>query len=160
GEWLPGMGERGPHPIFLTLGGVRGFDRLVSAHSRTFYQTWLDATLGAKGLLPQKAEEDIYKAGIDALVSVGIFIRVNGQLGDVIGLNPEALVLETELARLISNQGKRQLTVPADAVQALIGMPCLDAPQESYTEVGEPGGWFAKRFSRGDLRRVFSAEHT
>jgi DEAD/DEAH box helicase domain-containing protein len=158
-EWLPGMGERGPHPIFLTLGTVRGFDRLV-ARTQTFYQTWLLATLGAEGLLPQKAEEDIYKKAIESLETEGVLARVDSQLGAVFGLNPDALVLETKVRRLVSKQGKRQLTVPADSVEALMGMPCLDAPQETYTEIADAGGWFAKRFSRGDLRRVFSAEHT
>jgi DEAD/DEAH box helicase domain-containing protein len=158
-EWLPGMGERGPHPIFLTLGTVRGFDRLV-ARTQTFYQTWLLATLGAEGLLPQKAEEEIYKKAIESLETEGVLSRVDTQLGAVFGLNPEALVLETKVRRLVSKQGKRQLTVPADSVEALMGMPCLDAPQETYTEIADADGWFAKRFSRGDLRRVFSAEHT
>jgi DEAD/DEAH box helicase domain-containing protein len=158
-EWLPGMGERGPHPVFLTLGTVRGFDRLI-ARTQTFYQTWLNATLGAKGLLPEKAEEDIYKKAIEALLKEDVLIRVDSQLGAVFGLNPEALVLETEVARLVSKQGKRQLTVPVDSVEVLMGMPCLDAPQETYTEMADAGGWFARRFSRGDLRRVFSAEHT
>jgi len=75
-------------------------------------------------------------------------------------LNPAALVLETRLTRLVSAQGKRGLTVPADAADVLLGMPCLDAPQERYSDKVDAGGWLAKRFSRGDLRRVFSAEHT
>lgn len=61
--------------------------------------------------------------------------------------------------RLVSAQGKRGLTVPA-VHDALLGMPCLDAPQERYSEKVDAGGWLAKRFSRGDLRRVFTAEHT
>ena len=87
-------------------------------------------------------------------------LRIDSQLGDVFGLNPDALVLETRVRRLVSAQGKRGLTVPADSAEALLGMPCLDAPQERYTEMADAGGWLAKRFSRGDLRRVFSAEHT
>lgn len=39
-------------------------------------------------------------------------------------------------------------------------VPCLDAPQERYTSKVEAGCWLAQRFTRGELRRVFSAEHT
>ena len=39
-------------------------------------------------------------------------------------------------------------------------MPCLDAPQDSYIEAVEAPGWWAARFSQGDLRRVIAAEHT
>lgn len=161
-EWLPGMGDRTPHPIFLSMSKERGYDQLVNIQTKTFYQIWLNATLGAKGskLLPDKADEDIYIRAIDVLVQAGVLLRIDGESGDVIGLNPEALVIEAQLMRLVSSQGKRELTVPADSADALLGMPCLDAPQETYTEKVEAGGWLAKRFSRGDLRRVFSAEHT
>ena len=116
--------------------------------------------MGADGLLPARAEEAIYAKAIDALAQEGVLLRIDAQPVDVIGLNPSALVVETRLARLVSAQGKRGLTVPADSADALLGMPCLDAPQEIYSEQVEAGGWLAKRFSRGDLRRVFSAEHT
>lgn len=159
-EWLPSMGERTPHPMFLSVRSRKGFDRVVNARGHTFYQTWLDATLGANGLLPEQASEDFYTAAIESLVNRDVLLRINTNGDDVFGLNPNALVLETRLARLQSTQGKRWLTVPADAVQMLSGMPCLDAPQENYKELAEAGGWLARRFSRGDLRRVFSAEHT
>lgn len=159
-EWLPGLGERTPHPMFLSMGRERGFDHLVNTQAQTFFQTWLSATLSANGLLPNNADVTVYTAAIDALVQEGILLRIEADAADVIGLNPAALVLETRLARLVSAQGKRGLTVPADSADALLGMPCLDAPQESYTEKVDAGGWLAKRFSRGDLRRVFSAEHT
>lgn len=159
-EWLPSLREKTPHPMFLSLGRERGFDHLVNPQAQTFYQTWLNATLGANGLLPNKADDAIYTAAIDALEKEGVLLRIEGDAADAIGLNPAALVLETRLARLVSAQGKRGLTVPADSADALLGMPCLDAHQESYTEKVDAGGWLAKRFSRGDLRRVFSAEHT
>lgn len=159
-EWLPGMGERSPHPVFLSMGRERGFDHLVNPQAQTFYQTWLNATLGADGLLPNKAEEAIYTAAIDVLVQEDILLRIDADSDDAVGLNPAALVLETSVVRLVSAQGKRGLTVPADSAEILLGMPCLDAQQERYTEKVDAGGWLAKRFSRGDLRRVFSAEHT
>jgi len=160
-EWMPRMGDHSPHPTFLSLGKEKGFDHLVNAQAHTFFQTWLQATLGAEGrLLPHNAEQAIYTQAIDALVLTGVLLRIDAVPFDVICLNPAALVLETRLLRLISSQGKRGLTVPEDSADALLGMPCLDAPQESYAEKVEAGGWLAKRFSRGDLRRIFAAEHT
>jgi DEAD/DEAH box helicase domain-containing protein len=159
-EWLPAMGEHTPHPVFLSLGVERGYDQLVNARAATFYQTWLRATLGANGLLPQGADDAIYGCAIDALVLEGVLSRVSRDTTDAVGLNPEALVLETEISKIISAEGKRGLVVPADSAEVLLGMPCLDAPQESYSKKVPAGGWMARRFSRGELRRVFSAEHT
>ena len=160
-EWLPIMGERSPHPMFLSMGCDKGFDQLVNTHNQTFYQTWLKATLGANGsLLPGLAETELYALAIEALLQEKLFLRLAGPSADVICLNPAALVLETRVIRLVSAQGKRGLVVPADSAEALMGMPCLDAPQENYTLQVDARGWLANRFSRGNLRRVFSAEHT
>ena len=160
GEWLPGMGEHTPHPVFLSMGTRHGFDRIVNAQAHTFYKTWLDATLGANGLMPEQAEKAIYTTAIESLLNEGVLLSMETDLGDVFGLSPEALVLETRVARLVSAQGKRRLTVPADSVDALLGMPCLEAPQEHFITAVDAGGWLANQFSRGDLRRVFCAEHT
>jgi DEAD/DEAH box helicase domain-containing protein len=106
----------------------------VTTQARTFFQVWLEACLGAGGLLPQNAETDIYRIAIEALESEGLLIRVNGHHGDVVGLNAAKLVLDTRVTRIVSTQGKRALTVPADLADELLGMPCLQAPQETYAE--------------------------
>ncbi len=160
-EWLPGIGPRSAQPRFLSLGVQEHLDRIVaSGRSKTFYQTWMEASLGAAGLLPEGADHEIYCAAIKALETQKILLRVVGTGGDVVGLNAGEMLLETRVARLISEQGKRSLTVPGEVADALIGMPCLQAPQEVYASKIEGGTWFARQFSRADLRRVFSAEHT
>ena len=161
-EWLPGIGPRTAQPRFLCLGAPnQKFDRLVSAQSRTFYQVWLEAICERSGeLLPQNAELDIYGAAIEALVTEKLLARVSGSHGDVIGLNADQLQLDKRVTRIVSTQGKRGLSVPFDLADELLGMPCLQAPQEVYAEKQNGEHWFARQFSRGDLRRIFSAEHT
>jgi DEAD/DEAH box helicase domain-containing protein len=160
-EWLPGIGPRAAQPRFLALGGpTQGFDRIVAGQARSFYQVWLEATLGAGGLLPQNAENDIYRAAIDALVAEDLLTKVSGQSGDIVGLNGAKLLLDKRVTRIISTQGKRALSVPSELADELLGMSCLQAPQEVYAEKQDGEHWFARQFSRGDLRRIFSAEHT
>lgn len=161
GEWLPGIGPRAAQPRFLCLGSAnQRFDRLIGNHARTFFQTWLEMTLGAEGLLPQNADTEIYLKAIDALESQGLVVRVIGSLGTVVGLNAAKLKLDTRVSRIVSTQGKRALSVPSELAEELLGMPCLQAPQEVYAEKQDGEHWFARQFSRGDLRRIFSAEHT
>ena len=161
-EWLPGIGPRAAQPRFLSLGApTQGFDRLVSAQGRTFFQNWLEAVCQQAGqMLPKNGETDIYRAAIDALVSQDLLTRVNGRNGDVVGLNAAKLLLDTRVSWIVSSQGKRGLSVPSEMADELLGMPCLQAPQEVYAEKQEGEHWFARQFSRGDLRRIFSAEHT
>jgi DEAD/DEAH box helicase domain-containing protein len=163
-EWLPGIGPRAAQPKFLSLTGQKGMEHLVLARGKSFYQTWAEATLGADELLLEGAGagfyRDLYNIGIKALEEWKVLLRVAGEEGDVIGLNPEELILETEVTRLSSEQGKRGLTVPRAAAEVLLGMPCLQAPQEVYTSRNDEPTWLARHFSRSELRRVFSAEHT
>ena len=161
-EWMPGIGPRAAQPRFLCLGAPnQGFDRLTSAQGRTFHQVWLEAICqGAGQMLPKNGEADIYGAAIDALVAEDLLKVVNGQYGDIVGLNAGKLLLDKRVTRIISTQGKRGLSVPSDVADELLGMPCLQAPQETYTEKQDGEHWFARQFSRGDLRRIFSAEHT
>jgi hypothetical protein len=87
-------------------------------------------------------------------------VRTASRRGDSIALAPDTLDLHTHTRSLQSTAGRRRLTVPAEVADHLIGMPCLDAPQEHYGEVVEASEWWADRFSQGDLRRVIAAEHT
>lgn len=161
-EWLPGIGPRAAQPRFLALGGpAQGFDRIVSAQGRTFYQLWLEAVCQNSGqMLPKNSEADIYRVAIEALVAEDLLTRVKGSHGDVVGLNASKLLLDKRVTRIVSAQGKRGLSVPSELAEELLGMPCLQAPQEVYAEKHKGEHWFARQFSRGDLRRIFSAEHT
>jgi DEAD/DEAH box helicase domain-containing protein len=160
-EWLPGMGQRTPHPVFLLLGQAHGFDSLLGQGRPTFFQTWLLAALGGGGyLMPEGADGPMYLEAIQALEKEGVLVRLKGDNGDAVALNPDALWLYAEVAQLQSKAGLRRLSVPSEAAEALLGMPCLDAPQEAYETHQKNNTWLARQFSRGDLRRVFSAEHT
>jgi DEAD/DEAH box helicase domain-containing protein len=159
-EWLPAMSENSPHPVFLSLDGSPGYEHIVQTRSRSFYQNWLTATFSSNDLLQVRAEQDLYTAAIQALCDEEVAARISGESGEVIGLNPHSLYLETRVVRLTSSPGKRKLVVPAEAADLLIGMPCLDAPYERYSTSESAKTWLAERFSRGELRRVYSAEHT
>ena len=111
-------------------------------------------------LLPAKAEEAIYASAIDALVQEGVLLRIDAQPVDVVGLNPAALLIWNTAGVDWFRRRASGADRPEDSADALLGMPCLDALQEAIRSGSEAGGWLAKRFSRGDLRRVISAEHT
>ena len=160
GEWLPGIGPRAAQPRFLSLANQKDLETLTHPRVRTFYATWAQATLGAGGLFPEGAERELYLGAVEMLVRRGLLVQVEGRHGPVVGLNPERLVLDSRVARLMTEQGKRALTVAAADADRLMGMPCMDAPQEAYTRRVEGDTWLARQFTRGDLRRVYAAEHT
>jgi len=159
-EWLPPMSDRTPRPIFLTLGKHRDFDQLTNSKRNSWFDRWAAACLGRQMLLAPGMAADLFHAAAVVLEDGGVLVRTSDHQGDTLAINPQALELSVDTAYLATPQGKRRLTVPASAAQALLGMPCIDATDEFYEDVFPTGGWLSDRFSQGDLRRVIAAEHT
>lgn len=159
-EWFPSMGERTPRPILLTLGKQRDFDKVSNAQRNSWFDRWAQACLGRQTLLSAGMPADMLLAAVTVLTEMGILVRTTDQQGDTLAINPKALELYVDTAYLATPLGKRKLTVPASATADLLGMPCIDATDETYDEVQPTGGWLSDRFSQGDLRRVIAAEHT
>ena len=112
--------------------------------------------LFAKGLAAE-----LYRAAFAVLREEGILIQTPHHLGDTLGLNPDALILDPEVAFIATAGSQRKLPVPRRDAEQLLGMPCLDAVESRYEILlPDAAGWWARRFSRGDLRRVITAEHT
>ena len=161
GEWMPGMGQYTPRPVMLTLGRPSGFDRLTSNSRATWYDQWAMAVLGHQTLMDKQLAADLYRTAIDAMVADGILVRTAHHQGDTLGINPAELWVNTDLAFLSTEGNKRRLAVPRQDAEPLRTMPCLDAMGSRYRNVNPTAeDWWARRFSKGNLRRVIAAEHT
>lgn len=160
-EWLPNMGEHTPHPVFLTQGTQKGFDKLSGVRRATWYDRWAEAALGHQTLLGKGMAEQMYAQALQTLQANGVVQRIAHHQGDTWALNPQSLRLYTAVVFMATRDGKRRLPVPAAVAEHLMGMPCVDAPEQTYTWHLPPTmQWWAQRYSRGDLRRVIAAEHT
>lgn len=161
GEWMPSMGDYTPKPVFLALGKQRDFDKLTQRSRPTWYERWADAVLGQQTLLPAGMTGDMYLTALEALQEDGIIVQTSHHLGDTLALNPDALLLDTDVAFVATQGNKRRLAVPRHEAEHFLGMPCLDAVESSYEIlVPEATNWWARRYSQGSLRRVIAAEHT
>lgn len=160
-EWMPRMSDTTPRPMFLTLGQQRSFDKLSGTTRPTWYDRWAAAALGQQMLLVKGMAPELYRAAFAALEQAGLLLRTLHHQGDTLALNPQALVVDTEVAFITTAGGQRRLTVPRCDAEHLLGMPCLDAVEACYEQlIPEAADWWARRFSQGDLRRVIAAEHT
>ena len=161
GEWMPGMGQYTPRPVMLALGRQTGFDRLTSTSRATWYDQWAMAVLGRQTLMDKQLAADLYRTAFDAMVADGILVRTLHHQGDTLAIDPSALWVDTGLAFLTTEGNKRRLAVAQRDADRLRDMPCLDAMEARYRNViPTAGDWWARRFSKGSLRRVIAAEHT
>lgn len=161
GEWMPKMGDFAPHPVLLTLGAHQEFDKLANKSRPTWYERWADATLVSQMQLAPGMAADLYLAAFNTLIHEGILLKTSSPLGDTLALNPDAVEVDTEVAFVATAGNKRRLAVPRGDATYLLGMPCLDAVESRYEQlIPDAADWWARRYSRGDLRRVIAAEHT
>jgi DEAD/DEAH box helicase domain-containing protein len=158
--WMPELGPRITHPTFLGFGDAKGFDRVVTPGKANWYEQWLLATLTPSAPLLPSDRAGLYRVAVDALAAVGVVL--GKQVGNVlsVGLNPDRMYLSKNLRQLQSDSGARRLIAPTDTAALLLGMPCLDAPQENYRALVKPSFPGAAQLERGALRRVIAAEHT
>ena len=160
GEWMPRMGDRTPRPQFLSLGAHRSFDKLSNT-GKSWYDKWGYACLKTQVLLTYQLLEDMYKIAFEAMVEDGILVETSHSTGAVLGLSPDALILSTDLAFIASKGRTRRLAVPRNDAASLLGMPSLEDLATNYIElIPNAADWWATRFSRADVKRVISAEHT
>ena len=160
-EWMPSMSEFTPHPIFVTMGKHPAFDKVKGEKKPTWFDRWAEAVFVGQGhLLAPGLAGALFEEATDAMVRQQVLVATSSHLGVSLALNPEALVLTTDVAYLSTPQGKRQLLVPAQDAEHLLGMPCLESTDENYDKQLPAGGWLSRRYSQGDLRRVIAAEHT
>lgn len=160
-DWLPPMSEYTAHPVLVTLGKHAAFDKVAGERVPTWFDRWAEAVfVGAGHLMAPKMAGDMFRLAAQVLVSHGVLVQTESHLGASLAIAPEALHLHTQLECLTTPQGKRQLMVPSGVSGILLGMPCLDALNEAYTQQLKTENWLVQRLSQGDLRRVIAAEHT
>jgi DEAD/DEAH box helicase domain-containing protein len=160
-DWMPSMSPYTPHPVFVTLGRHKEFDKLKGDKKANWFDRWSDAVFVSRGhLLAPGLGADLLSEAVDLLVREDILKATDSHLGVSLAINPAALVLDTDVKWLTTPQGKRLLTVPSADADALLGSPCLDSTDEHYELATDAGGWLARRYSQGDLGRVIAAEHT
>ena len=160
-DWLPPLSEYTAHPVLVTLGTHSGFDKASAERTPTWFDRWAESVFVEAGqLLAPKLAGELFREAARVMVAQGVLLQTESHLGPSLAISPGALALHTQPTCLASLQGRRQLMVPQDAADVLLGMPCLDALNERYDRQTTPHTWLSQRMSQGDLRRVIAAEHT
>lgn len=160
-EWMPSLGNHTPRPIWLSLGQHRYFDH-VSSQPGNWYNGWMTALfLRDEGLLVTKIAEPVHDLLIAELCVEGLLVRAQSDvLGDSVALNAERLQITSKVRQLLTAKNLRALSVPLDAVERLMDLPCLEAFGERYTNAREQADSWARSYRHADIRRVIAAEHT
>ncbi len=162
-SFLPDFFRQSHAPVFLIDAPKhKHFDCLISDRGKSWYQRWLEKTLGAEQLLlPERADSAIYTRVLASLVDVGLLLTSEHRDKRVWGLNPEYLYISPDVGVFETPETRDRLFVPETHAEWVEGMPSLAANDRGrYEKSANKPSWLAHLYASGEIRRVIAKEHT
>lgn len=160
---LPAFGRSSRLPELLT--DDKRASRFVSWSRKadgSWYDRWLMTSLGRTRALTANPA-DAYPHVLQWLVAVGLLEqRIGRKDASVWGVSAEALRVMGEVGRVRCARCGNTLHVAQEELGRWPGTPCLTARCSGAYEVddGLREDYFGRLYAGGDLRRIFTEEHT
>ncbi|MCP4532708.1 MAG: hypothetical protein GY831_15985, partial [Delftia sp.] len=160
---LSPFSRRSPRfPRFLTDTHTRDvFDLYITAGARhTWYIDWAQRSLSSA--LGQQDINEIYRLVIPRLVDAGILVAYRKGQARAYGLAPSALLVTRHTARLRCGVCGRRQTVGHVTLDHWQGRACLSyrCPGRYQPDTRSEQGYYRAVYERGQVQRIFTAEHT
>ncbi len=130
--------------------------------SKGWYDRWAFGCLGAERALTG-SPADIYPVVLPALVTGGLLKQQTGKKGERIwGFSDEAASVTSHVGRITCRQCGHSVAAAAAELDAWRDAPCLTARCGGRYDVDDSPveDYFARLYADGDLRRIFTEEHT
>ena len=158
--YMPKFGTNYSVPKFLTNGNFKSFDKISNKTITTWCDRWLMYNFIDKHtLLPDTVS--VYKYIIEVLVKQKILLETNVQDKLIWGLNPEKLLITTDIKEFICDTCHHKLNVNSNNQKNALGMKCMrkecSGCYESYIS---EDSYYKLLYTNGDLQRVVAREHT
>ena len=161
--FLPKYGPGSPRPKFPASKSGEGYEPIgQSSGSQSWYERWLHC-LNPDTLVDKKQLEHVLVEALETLCASGLLNEELNERGvRVWMLNPENLSLTTDVHG-VECPGYRPMHVPAEQVQAWIGLPMISAASPTLTyehSVPVRESLYRNLYRHGAIHRVIAHEHT
>jgi DEAD/DEAH box helicase domain-containing protein len=162
--WMPNFGPYTRAPAFLTerkMGERFDFPVARQGHKCTWYQAWAERVLGDRELFVSSEIDRFYAILLKGLVEAGILDQQEIQGVKVWGIRSDALRI-SQAAQEFSCETCGNVTVIEESEVSLWGgTPCLRSNCQGVYRLRPPRrDYYALLYAHGDVKRIFSAEHT
>lgn len=162
-SWMPNFGPHTRAPVFVTTRAGGRFDQLLSpsASRRTWYQAWAEKCFTPVNLFASATTDLLYSFVLKVLSEAGMLEerRVRGE--PVWGIRPKALRISCEVAQFRCNHCSHNVSIATVERALWRDAPCLRFHCTGQYETHEDGlDYYGKLYSKGDVQRIFAAEHT
>jgi len=160
--WLPNFGKRSRTPVFLTTKRGTRFEHLLAAGTTlTWYQDWLDRTLGCLNQNLGMYADAAYSILLKALADQGILQREDSLSHPVWGIEPGSLRIEQKVDQLQCDRCGVTASAPTSAREPWDGMPCLRFQCSGHYRLRPTTeDYYGRLYSTGEVHRIFAGEHT
>jgi DEAD/DEAH box helicase domain-containing protein len=161
-HFMTKFGTSSRAPAFLTKKRGTRFDALLGiGTSNTWFQQWLEKTLGLFNPAIAEFAEPIFDKLLPSLVDAGILIQhdIGGRAVWAIATESMRIGLAPQLYRC--SKCGHSISGAIEEKESWIDMPCLRFNCGGcYTQEPPSEDYYGKLYSTGDVERLFAQEHT
>ncbi|HDN9016128.1 TPA: DEAD/DEAH box helicase [Aeromonas salmonicida] len=159
-RYMPNIGPRTRKPGYATFEKITGFQRLIGSRSNpSWYQHWLNRTLDhGDNLFISNVAETVLRQLLLVLQHAGVLRSFESKGCEAWGLDPSALLVSREVARLGCSCCREVVHAPQDQAWQWQDAPCMSLRCEGHFQLTplQP----AMQWDQLDVARVVGAEHT
>lgn len=163
---LPNFGKRSRLPVFWSESSrTDRFESLGQQGARGWYRRWFDR-FWFQDTLVQDVHRDAYAIIIDALKGVGVLRAYMASVGELWGLEPQALLVSAQVEQLQCDTCKAELGIAMSERDHWLGSSCLESSCQGHyikTDASRRAlrtDYYRQLYARGDIKRVIATEHT
>jgi len=162
--YMPNFGRRSRLPAFIAERGTNRFDPVLGPASRTgrsWMQAWAIKCYGDYDPMLESVLGPLYDETLRTLVSAGILGRRTNHHGKVWGVEPSALLVETDVAQLRCDECGHNASIARREQDAWEDTPCLRYQcAGSYAREATSSNYYRQLYREGDIERIIAREHT
>ena len=162
--WRPNFSRASRSPVFLTSRGGERFQTLLrqpNNPTRTWYEDWLEKSFYALDPAVANATQTIYEAVLDGLKEVNVIFERNARGALVWGLEPGAFQVTTDVVQFRCKHCSFAVSVGETDGATFEGNRCMRYGCDGHFERSpDADDYYRRLYESGDVKRIFSAEHT
>lgn len=165
---LPSFGRSSRMPAFLAdRTGTARFDSYEGPSATNWYARWVDRCF-YDGVALAADASSTYDLVLPGLVAEGLLVECRGNKNERFwGMSDEALRVTRQVTAALCGTCGHRITIGRDEATAWHESPCTTArclgrytASAAAPTVGPEDDYFGRLYARGDLQRIFTAEHT
>lgn len=162
--WRPNFSRASRAPVFLTSRSGERFQTLIRLPNNptpTWYEDWLEKSFYGLDPAVANATQAIYEVVLAGLKETGLVFERNARGARVWGMEPAAFQVTDRVVQFRCKYCSFAVSVGEDDAPTFDGNHCMRYHCDGHFErTVDTDDYYRRLYESGDVKRIFSAEHT